>query len=349
MVGYLTQKEKVLKQGYHYLFGPVPSRRFGRSLGIDLTPYKTCSLDCVFCQLGRTRNKTVSRKEYVPTDAVLAELKDWLKTNGEADYITLSGSGEPTLHSHFGEVIEFIRKNSAIPAVLLTNGTLLNLPEVREAAASANVVKISLSAWNQASYGWVNRPHPKLRFDQLLEGQKAFRSKFKRQLWMEVFLIKAINAMPGDVRKIATLAKEVAPDRIQLNTAVRPPAEDFVMALSKENLAALGHFFHPAAENIAEYNASSTSVEQANQDTILSMLQRRPCAMEEIADIFGMHINEVSKYLGNLMRSSQIHAEKKNSAIYYAAVRKKKEKSTPHRKNLGALPRLEFGNTSVQE
>jgi wyosine [tRNA(Phe)-imidazoG37] synthetase (radical SAM superfamily) len=274
-------------------------------------------------------NKTVQRKEYVPTDAVLAELKDWLKTNGEADYITLSGSGEPTLHSHFGEVLAFIRKNSAIPTVLLTNGTMLPLPEVREAAANANVVKVSLSAWDQASYAWVNRPYPGLRFDQLFEGQKALRANFKGQLWMEVFLIKAINARFGDVHKIATLAKEVAPDRIQLNTAVRPPAEDFVVALSRENLAELCHLFQPAAEIIAEYSVSSKSAFQANQDTLLSMLHRRPCTMKEIADIFDMHLNEVSKYLGNLMRNGQIRTEQKNGAIYYTVVRSKpKEKST---------------------
>jgi len=122
------------KKKYNYLFGPVPSRRFGRSLGIDLTPYKTCSLDCVFCQLGRTKEKTITRKEYVPIDAVMAELEEWLKTDGQADYITLSGSGEPTLHFRFGEILEFIRTNSAIPAVLLTNGTLLDHAQVRDAA-----------------------------------------------------------------------------------------------------------------------------------------------------------------------------------------------------------------------
>ena len=152
-----------------HLFGPVPSRRFGRSLGVDLTPYKTCSLDCVFCQLGRTTNKTVTREEYVATDAVIAELDEWLKRDGHADYITLAGSGEPTLHSRFGEILEYIRKKSIIPAVLLTNGTMLQFQEVRDAAACANIVKISLSAWDQASYGWVNRPHQQLRFDQLIE------------------------------------------------------------------------------------------------------------------------------------------------------------------------------------
>ena len=304
---------------YKYLFGPVPSRRFGRSLGVDLTPYKTCSLDCVFCQLGTTTKKTIHRQELVPTDSVLAELAEWLKKDGQADYITLSGSGEPTLHSGFGKVLEFIRLKTTIPAVLLTNGTMLQFPEVREAAAAANVVKVSLSAWDHPSYGWVNRPHKQLQFNQLVKGQKDFRAQFKGQLWMEVFLIAGMNSMPADVAKIADHAQEIGPDRIQLNTAVRPPAEDFATALSEDRMQSLRHLFHPTAEIIAEFKAKHNNPIQANQATIFSMLQRRPCTAEQIADIFGMHLNEVSKYLGKLMRTDQIRAQREKTAVYYAA------------------------------
>ena len=302
-----------------YLFGPVPSRRLGRSLGVDLTPYKTCSLDCVFCQLGRTTNKTVIREEYVSTEAVIAEIDDWIKTDGKADYITLSGSGEPTLHSHFGEVIKFIQANSTIPAVVLTNGTLLNLPEVQEAALLADIVKVSLSAWDEASYGWVNRPHAQLKFTDLIQGQKAFRKQFHGKLWMEVFLIAGMNAAPSDVGRIAALAKEIEPDRIQLNTVVRPPAEKFATALSIERLSSFCPLFHPTAEVIAEFSTGKNLRLQANKETILSMLQRRPCTADQIAEGFGMHLNEVSKYLGNLIRTGQIREERKNNNVYYAA------------------------------
>jgi wyosine [tRNA(Phe)-imidazoG37] synthetase (radical SAM superfamily) len=314
---------------FKYLFGPVPSRRFGRSLGVDLNPYKICSLDCVFCQLGRTTEKTVIRQEYVPTGEVISELKEWLKTDGKADYITLSGSGEPTLHSRFGEVLKFIRKNSEIPALLLTNGTMLNLPEARKAASFADIVKVSLSAWDQASYRWVNRPHPQLHFDKLLEGQKAFRSQFNGEFWMEVFLVGGMNSMRDDVRKIADLVKEIDPDRIQLNTAVRPTAEDFAAALSKERMEELTHLFDPTAEVIAEFRARHVEHMQTNQETILSMLQRRPCTADQIADVFDMHLNEVSKYIGILMRSDQIRAERKDSTVYYAA-KNKKQKGYAH-------------------
>jgi len=304
-----------------YLFGPVPSRRLGRSLGVDLTPYKTCSLDCVFCQLGRTTEKTVIRKEYAPTDAVIAEIERWLKKGGKADYITLSGSGEPTLHEHFGEILAFIREKSTIPSVLLTNGTLLHLPEVRDAASLANVVKVSLSAWDQASYMWVNRPHPELRFDRLVQGQKAFRAQFKGDLWIEVFLVGGMNSDKEEVKKIASLAKEICPARIHLNTAVRPPAEDFATPLSRERMEELSHLFDPPAEIIAEFSAEKDLKLQANKETVLAMLRRRPCTADQIARGFGMHLNEVSKYLGNLMRADQIRAERKDSTIYYAAVR----------------------------
>jgi len=304
---------------YKYLFGPVPSRRFGRSLGVDLNPYKTCSLDCVFCQLGRTTEKTITRREYVPTERVLSELHEWLNKGGRADYITLSGSGEPTLHSRFGEVLEFIRSQSTIPGVLLTNGTMLNLQEVRDAAACADIVKTSLSAWDQPSYIWMNRPHPQLRFDHLIEGQKAFRAQFKGELWMEVFLVGGMNSMRDDVSKIANLAGEIGPDRIHLNTAIRPPAEDFAAPLSKERLEALIDLFHPRAEIIAEFKAKAADPTKTNQKTIFFMLQRRPCTADEIADTFGMHLNEVSKYLGNLIRSDQIGTERKNSDVYYSA------------------------------
>ncbi len=308
---------------YRYLFGPVPSRRFGRSLGVDLNPYKTCSLDCVFCQLGRTTKKIITRREYVPTERVLSELHEWLNKDGKADYITLSGSGEPTLHSRFGEVLEFIRSQSTIPAVLLTNGTMLNLQEVRDAAACADVVKTSLSAWDQPSYIWMNRPHPQLRFDRLIEGQKAFRAQFKGELWMEVFLVGGMNSMRDDVSKIANLAGEIGPDRIHLNTAIRPPAEDFVAPLSKEHMEELTHLFQPRAEVIAEFKAKDSERVEANQETIFSMLQRRPCTADQIADVFDMHLNEVSKYIGILMRSDQIHVERKSPTVYYAAKNKR--------------------------
>lgn len=302
---------------YKYIFGPVPSRRFGRSLGVDLLPFKTCSLDCVFCQLGRTKEKTIQRKEYVPREEVIEEFSRWLASGVETDVITLSGSGEPTLHSHFGEILEYIRSHSQSPTVLLTNGTMLYLPEVRKSAALAHVVKVSLSAWDQASYEWVNRPHDDLVFERLVEGERKLREEFKGKLYLEVFLIKGVNALPDEVRKIAALVQKIRPDRVQLNTAVRPPAEGFVIPLSKEELEERAALFEPPAEIIAEFGGKQARNIKANEDAILSMLQRRPCTAEEISEVFDMHLNEVSKYLGKLLRKNLIRVERRESLIYY--------------------------------
>jgi wyosine [tRNA(Phe)-imidazoG37] synthetase (radical SAM superfamily) len=306
-----------LVTGYKYLFGPVPSRRFGRSLGVDLTPYKTCSQDCVFCQLGRTTNKTVCRKEYAPLKAILDEISNWLATDGVADYITLSGSGEPTLHARFGEVLELIRSNSRLPAVLLTNGSLFHLPEVRQEARRADIVKISLSAWDQASYAWLNRPHPDLRFDQIVDGKKAFRDEFRGKIWMEVFLVVGMNSSPADVARISKLAEQIRPDRIHLNTAVRPPAEEFAVALSREKLGYLTRCFHPPAEVIAEFQTKEGEERHGSLAKILGMLKRRFCTADEIAHVFGLIINEVSKYLGKLGREGRVRVSRVNHFLYY--------------------------------
>ena len=304
---------------YRYLFGPVPSRRFGRSLGIDLTPLKTCSFDCVFCQLGRTQTKTIHRDAYVPVDDVLAELDNWLAAGGQADYITLSGSGEPTLHTGFGHVLSFIKK-AGKPSVLLTNGSLLDLPEVRRDAALADIVKVSLSAWDQHAFEWINRPHKAVTFSGLVKGQKEFRTLFEGQLWMEVFLLFGMNARPADVSKIAAIAKEIQPDRVQLNTVARPPAEEFAAALSAERMQALCPLFTPPAEIIAGFQTPRNKAIEVTGETILAMLRRRPCTLDQIACAFNLHVNEASKYLGKLIQTHTVHTVRENSEIYYSAV-----------------------------
>lgn len=299
-----------------YLFGPVPSRRFGRSLGIDLTPYKTCTLDCVFCQLGRTTRKTCQRKTWVPVDAVLAELEDWLGRGGEADYLTLSGSGEPTLHRGFGRVLAFLH-HQPIPSVLLTNGSLLTRPDVRDAAARADVVKVSLSAWDQKSFEWVNRPHVSLDFEAIVNGMADFRKGFTGELWLEVFLLSGINAATAEVERIADLARQLAPDRIHLNTIARPPAESFAVAVPPDRLAELRGLFDPPAMVATGTTISRSTRIRAGEADILGMLKRRPCTTAQIRAAFGMHLNEVSKILGLLLQEKRIRSDLKGDEIYY--------------------------------
>ena len=233
----------------------MPSRRLGRSLGVDLVPFKTCTYDCIYCQLGRTTCKTLERKEWVPMDAVLDELKQKLACR--PDYITLSGSGEPTLYSRLGEIIEHIQAMTAVPVAVLTNGSLLWQKAVREEVALADVVLPSLDAPDPERFEFINRPHPEITFDRLMEGLAAFRREFSGQYWLEVMLLGGYTSLPAQVRQLAEWARRIQPDKVQLNTAVRPPAEDYAMAVPPERLAELARLFEPAAEVVAEHRGQA--------------------------------------------------------------------------------------------
>ena len=286
---------------YKYLFGPVPSRRFGRSLGVDLLKPKTCSFDCVFCQLGRTTDKTVKREEYVPTREVIAELEDWMAQQMPTYFVTLAGSGEPTLHSRFGEVLDAAGGHDRFRTAVLTNGSLLSMPEVRADAALADVVKISLSAWDDQSLRRVNRPYPEIVFKEIVEGIREFRGMFGGETWLEVFLVPGINARVEQVRRIQQIVAPLGFDLIQLNTAVRPPAEDTVSAVAPDVMAELAALFEPEAEVVAPYKGGQEGRFADGEALIAGILKRRPCSLEDLAAVSGMHPNEVTKYLGKLV------------------------------------------------
>ncbi len=304
--------------GVRHLFGPVPSRRLGRSLGVDLVPFKTCDFDCIFCQLGRTTNRTMERRPYVPAAVVIEELRAWLAAGNGADTITMAGSGEPTLNSDLGQIIAWTRRATTIPVALLTNGALLWDAEVRAQAARATLVKVSLSAWDQTSLEQVNRPAHGIEFGKVLEGLKRFRKEFQGTLWMEVFLVWGTNATPEDVRRIAALAAEVSPDRVQLNTAVRPPCEAYAYAVPQDRLKALAELFTPPAEVIAEYSQESSARSRASEADIATMLARRPCTLDQICQVFGLHRNEALKYLGKLSRTGRIRPVRQGDQVFYA-------------------------------
>lgn len=305
------------QQSFRHLFGPVPSRRLGRSLGIDLTPFKTCSYDCIFCQLGRTTNKTSERREYVPVQEVIEELADWFQSGAEADFITLAGSGEPTINSGFGSVIDYIHSVSKIPVALLTNGSLLFHPEVCQQATKADLVKVSMSVFDQASLEQINRPADGIAFEAMVAGQQAFRTNFKGKLWVEVFLIQGMNTSPEAIARIAELVKSLHADKVQLNTAVRPPCESYVQAVGKKNLDELAEYFTPKAEVIAEFSSDTSARIKATENDILATLERRPCTLDQLCAVFGLHRNEASKYIGKLLRTGHIVEQRKADQVYY--------------------------------
>ncbi|MHC4158106.1 MAG: radical SAM protein [Planctomycetota bacterium] len=316
-----------------YLYGPVPSRRLGRSLGVDIVPFKVCTLDCVYCQLGKTTETTIERKDYFPVDAVLAELKEKLAQGVEADFIAISGSGEPTLNSRLGELVDGIKKITDIPVAILTNGTLLCRQDVRADCARADVVLPSLDAGDEQTFRRINRPHPGLSIEKLIDGLCTFGDEFVGQLWLEVLLIEGFNTNTDQIDKIKDAIKRIRPDKIHLNTPVRPAAEPGVERLGPEKLQAIAEQFGDKCEPVVDflprhYAGAGQSKEEdvlkkpaaaRNVRILLSMLKRRPCSLNDICSTLGIPRGQALKYIDHFLQRGLIASEQREGTVFFKA------------------------------
>ncbi len=302
---------------YQYLFGPVPSRRLGRSLGVDLIPFKTCTMNCVYCQLGETTCEVSERGDYVPMQDVLAELEQWKKADGQADHITLAGSGEPTLHVHFGDVFRWVKDHTSIPSVLLTNGTLLHYPEVRAEAALADKVKVTLSAWDETSFQQIHRPAQGVRFDLLVRGERAFREVYTGELSVEVFIVEGMNSSVENCRRIAEVVQSINPDRIDINTAVRPAAVAGVSASSEEHLKALAELFGEKALVTASFKTQGSTAMDIGEDTLLGLIKRHPATCGQLAGEFNVPEDQMYKTLQQMVTAHLLKRETSGRETYY--------------------------------
>ena len=301
-----------------HIYGPVPSRRLGLSLGIDIVPSKVCTLDCVYCQLGRTTERSSERRHFFDVHTVLDELKTKLAKGVQADYITIGGSGEPTLNAQLGPLIDGIRKLTDIPLAIITNGTLLHRPAVRAECAKADLVIPSLDAGDAAVFAAVNRPSPDISIEKLVSGLAQFREEYAGQIWLEVFLIEGVNTGPEAVAKIAAQIRCIRPDRVQLNSAVRPAAEKGIEAIARDRLADIARQIGDNCEIVGAAPASRhvPAVERTRED-VISMLKRRPCSVEDLCTGLGIHPHEAAKYIGSLLAEEQIVAERRGETTYY--------------------------------
>lgn len=310
---------------YKYLYGPVPSRRLGRSLGIDLVPFKTCTYDCIYCQLGRTTNKTMERLSYVPVKEILNELKTKLASGERPDYISIAGSGEPTLHSCIGELIDMIKNITNIPVAVLTNGSLLYLPEVRTALMKADLVIPSLDAGDETMFRYVNRPHDGISFENIVNGLIEFTADFPGQIWLEVLLISGVTGMAADVEKIAVLAKKIGARKVQLNTVCRPAAEEFACAVEKNQMNNLASLFTGAVDIISDDESvvlSDTAAKDAVGEEIVSLLARRPCTLTGICSGLGLHPHDAAKKLKKLVDEKLITTLRTERDVFYKIAEK---------------------------
>jgi wyosine [tRNA(Phe)-imidazoG37] synthetase (radical SAM superfamily) len=302
-----------------YLFGPVPSRRLGRSLGIDLVPYKTCTFDCIYCDLGRTTHKTISRQSYVSPKEIQGELELCLSVlEKKPDYITLSGSGEPTLNTSVGEIIQRIKEITSTPVAVLTNSSLLSLDEVRRDLSEVDVVLPSLDAITPALFEYMNRPNASLNIEGIISGLVQFRKKYRGQIWLEIVFCRGVNDGKEEIEKFKSVIERIEPDRVQLNTPVRPPTEEFAYPLSTAQLEEIRKRLGDKAEIICEFAAPLGEEFDSVKDTeILDLIRRRPCTTEDISKAFGLRIDEVVKHLDRIIKTGTIRYRMYDHRCYY--------------------------------
>jgi len=302
-----------------YIFGPVPSRRLGRSLGVDLVPYKTCTFDCIYCDLGRTTRKTISRQSYVSPEEIQGELELYLSAlDKKPDFITLSGSGEPTLNTNIGEIIRRIKDITSIPVAILTNSSLLSLDKVRRDLSEADVVLPSLDAVTPAFFEYINRPHTSLRIEGIISGLIQLRKQYRGQIWLEILFCRGVNDGKEEIEKLKAVIEGIKPDRIQLNTPVRPPAENFAYPLTLGQLEEIRERLGGKAEIIPEFTAPLGEEFNSVKDTeILNLIKRRPCTTEDISKALGLRIDEVVKHLDHLIKTGTIRYRMYEHRGYY--------------------------------
>jgi len=313
---------------YKYLFGPVPSRRLGMSLGVDLVPHKVCSLNCIYCECGATTKLTTERAEYVPYNEVIQELGRFLGNKPALDYITFSGSGEPTLNSRIGDILKFIKQNYPnIPVAVLTNGTLLDNKQVREEILDADLVLPSLDVASDLSFRKINRPFHSLNIENYINGLIEFRKEYKGKIWLEVLIIPGYNNRKQDLELLKEAFIKIQPDSIQLNTLDRPGVIPSLKAAGKEELEQIADFWGldnieiiAAAPSRKEIKSFRDDIESAILETIF----RRPCTVDDLVKILGLHINEINKYLDVLEADKKIKTIQQERGVFYQITNKNK-------------------------
>ncbi|MDP6179969.1 MAG: radical SAM protein [Desulfatiglandales bacterium] len=301
-----------------YIFGPVPSRRLGLSLGIDLIPAKICTYDCLYCQVGRTTCKNVETKSFVPVPEVLRELERKVEEI-KPDTITLAGSGEPTLHSQIDQVIAFIKKITGIKSAILTNGSLFWNEEIRSRVVRSDIIMPTLSTSFEATFRAIHRPHSALTLKMLTEGLINLRQIYPGRMFLEVVLLAGFNDSEKEIEGLKRVIDRVSPDKIQLNTVVRPPADYRAVSLGRKRLEEIKDFFGEKAEVIAR-----TPLKQKKgpydswASTILEMAKRRPLKTVDIAHILNLSLEETEKFVKSLLTKEALYRQEHSGEVYYS-------------------------------
>lgn len=310
---------------FRHLYGPVPSRRLGSSLGIDLVPHKICTYDCIYCQIGKTTEKTLLRKEYIPSKEVLEEVKAFLgEGSSSIDHFSLSGSGEPTLHSQIRSIIGEIRGISSIPVAVITNGSLLYDEKVSEDLLQADIVLPSLDGVSSEIFMKINRPHPGLSVEKVIQGMAEFRKIYKGQIWLEILFCRGVNDSEIELRRMKEAVDRIQPDLIHLNTVIRPPSEEWAIPLSRKEMEEIRNFLGERASIISEFDRHLPPVPGKDlKERILKILRRRPLSLADLSIKMGIFPDELERSIALLVKGGDIQIRIFGDVIYYEAVTKK--------------------------
>jgi wyosine [tRNA(Phe)-imidazoG37] synthetase (radical SAM superfamily) len=304
-----------------YTFGPVPSRRLGLSLGVDVIPKKLCSLDCVYCEVGVTDKRGLARKEYFPANEILAEVKEVIAEYPDLDHITLSGSGEPTLNSKIGDIIRGIKHMTHVPVAVLTNGTLLDNPEVRRDLMDADIVSPSMDAVSADVFEKVDRPNPKLRIETIIDGIKAFRREYTGRMWIEILFVKGMNDHDEEVYKMKQVLDEISPEKIHLNTVIRPPAYAIAQPVGEERLKEIQNILGERSEIVGIFKELHTTQEhRVDGQSILALLKRRAMTADQMTVSLEMEKVEILTSLDHMLQEKLIQSYTFNGEEYYQAL-----------------------------
>mgnify|MGYP004648225711 FL=1 len=304
------------------VFGPVLSKRLGNSLGIDVIPHKTCSYNCIYCQLGSEENTITDLTDYYSVDEIIYELKEALLNNKNIDYITFTGSGEPTLYKDLKKLIYEIKQITDIPVCIITNGSLLYKQEMRSNLLLADLIIPSLDAGNEETFKLIDNPNKEIDFDKMVEGLIEFKKVFKGEYWLEIFLLKDINDNEDELDDIIKIVKKIKPDRIQLITATRRVANEKAKALSDEELKKIKKYFNSKCDieidipNISENHKGNTRI--LTEDDIVNFLIRQPDTAYIIAKSFNENERKVKELLDLLIKKNKVREEIVNGVISYA-------------------------------
>ncbi|MBN2231714.1 MAG: radical SAM protein [Deltaproteobacteria bacterium] len=306
-----------------HIFGPVPSRRLGRSLGLDLVPLKTCSFDCLYCELGRTPEPSAARRAWVPAAVLERELTAWFSRDSvpPCDFVTLSGSGEPTLNRDLPEIVAAVRRRTSLPLALLTNSSLFSDPEVRRAARLVDVVLPSLDAVTPEIFRRINRPAAGIDILDIIAGLEAFRAEFAGEIWLEILFCAGINDGEAEIDRLAAVVRRLGADRVQLNTVARPGAYAVARPVDGAFLARVRPLFGEHGEIVAPFCGLGvvTGPISDRAAIIVDVLRRRPCTATDLRNITGMPAAELIKLLELLADDGIVVGRSHGGEIFFEA------------------------------